>query len=227
MMPRMLAATLSLLSSRAYLSLNFPLPLSIRLTHTLDYLEVNITLNNFSSLSFLNAHTPPIRSSLTNGRTDFFSPSILPSSKNLFILGDFNCHHPLWESKVTSDSHGEEVFDWVISSDPLPLNDPEIPTLLHRFSGSHSSPDNFFAPSSLTLSFSCEMLQDLGSDHLPILLSVPLSLAYCPNKCPPFFNFLKARWDDFAFYLTRSVLLQRNTRRSFFPLLLLSLPLWY
>ena len=44
------------------------------------------------------------------------------------------------------------------------------------------------------------MLQDLGSDHLPILISVPLSPVYCPNERPPFFNFQKAPWDDFALY---------------------------
>ena len=59
------------------------------------YVRVNICLNNFSSLSFHNVFAPPIRTSLTNGRTDSFSPSILTSSKNLFILVDFNCHHPL------------------------------------------------------------------------------------------------------------------------------------
>ena len=41
------------------------------------------------------------------------------------------------------------------------------------------------------------MLQDLGSDHLPILLSVPLSPVFRLNERPPFFNFQKARWDDF------------------------------
>ena len=44
------------------------------------------------------------------------------------------------------------------------------------------------------------MLQDLGSDHLPILLSVPLSPVFRPNERPSSFNFQKARWDDFAFY---------------------------
>ena len=68
-----------------------------------DYVEVNISLNNSSSLSFLNVHAPPICSSPLDGRTDSFSPTILPSSRNLFILGDFNCHHPLWDSKGTSD----------------------------------------------------------------------------------------------------------------------------
>ena len=139
--------------------------------------------------------TPPIRSSPTDGRTDSFSPSILPSSRNLFILGDFNCHHPLWDSKGTSDPRGEEVFDWVISSDLLLLNDPDTPTLLHR-----SSPDISFAPSTLAFSCSWEVLQDLGSDHLPILLSVPLSPVFRPNERPPSFNFQKARWDGFASY---------------------------
>ena len=44
------------------------------------------------------------------------------------------------------------------------------------------------------------MLQDLGSDHLPILLSIPLSPVYRPNERPPSFNFQKARWDGFASY---------------------------
>ena len=165
-----------------------------------DYVGVNISLNNSSSVSFLNVYAPPIRSSPTDGRTDSFSPSILPSSRNLFILGDFNCHHLLWDSRVTSDPRGEEVFDWVISSDLLPLNDPDTPTLLNRFSGSRSSPEIFFALSTLVFSCSWEVLEDLGSDHLPILLSIPLSPVFRPNERPPSFNFQKARWDDFASY---------------------------
>ena len=145
-------------------------------------------------------YAPPIRSSPTDGRTDSFSPSILPSSRNLFILGDFNYHLPLWDSRVTSDSNGEEVFDCVISSDLLPLNGPDTPTLLHRLSGSCSSPDIFFAPSTLAFSCSWEVLQDLGSDHLTILLSVPLSPVFHHNERPPSFNFQKARWDGFASY---------------------------
>ena len=46
---------------------------------------------------------PPVCSSLTDGGADFFSPSILSSSTDLFILGDFGCHHPLWDSGSASD----------------------------------------------------------------------------------------------------------------------------
>ena len=162
-----------------------------------NYVGINISLNNSSSVSFLNVYAP------------LFAPPqrmeepipFLPPSRNLFILGDFNCHHPLWDSRVTSDPGEEEVFDWVISSDLLPLNDPDTHTLLHHSSGSRSSPDISFAPSSLAFSCSWEVLQDLGSDHLPILLSIPLSPVFRPNERPPSFNFQKALWDGFAFYI--------------------------
>ena len=73
-----------------------------------DYVEVNISLNNSSLLSFLNFYAPPIYSSPTDGRTNSFSPSILPSSRNLFVLGEFNCHHSLWNSRGTSKPCGEK-----------------------------------------------------------------------------------------------------------------------
>ena len=125
---------------------------------------------------------------------------LFSSSRNLFILGDFNCHHPLWELRSVSDTHRKEAFDWVIFSDLLSLNDPDTPTLLHRSSGSGSSPDISFVRSSFALSCSWEVLQNLGSQHLPILLSVPLSLVYLSNKHPPSFNFQKAHWYDFPSY---------------------------
>ena len=104
------------------------------------------------------------------------------------------------DSKGSSDSRGQEVFDCVISSDLLPFNEPDTPNLLHSSSCSCSSPDISFAPSFLVLCCSWMVPQDIGSDHLPILLTVLLSPLFRPNKRPPPFNFQKARWDDFAFY---------------------------
>ena len=129
---------------------------------------------------------------------------------------------PLWDSTGTSDHRGAEVFDWVISSDLLPFNDPDTITLLHR-----SSLDISFAPSSLVLSCSWEVLQDLGSDHLPILLSVSLSPVFRPNERPLSSTFRKLAGMTLLLTLTPTAFLQRNTRLFLFPLLLLSLPLWH
>ena len=130
LMPCTLAAASSFSSDRAYPSLIFLPPLSLRLIPTLDYVGVNISLNNTSSRSFLNVYAPPICSSLTVSRTDSFFSCIFSSSRYLLILVDFDCHHPLWNSKGTPYPHGEKVLDWVISFDLLSLNDFDIPTLL-------------------------------------------------------------------------------------------------
>ena len=119
---------------------------------------------------------------------------------------------PLWDSRVTSDPLEEEVFDWVISSDLLPLNDPDTPTLFHRFSGSRSSPDISFALSSFAFSCSWEGLQDLGSDHLPILLFIPLSLrSFTPTSAPFPSIFRKLAGMAFPSPLTLTVPQQRYT----------------
>ena len=100
------------------------------------------------------------------------SSILRPNSCNLYFS-------TFWETSTAITSSGtqevlppqwEEVLDWGISTDLFHLNDPGIPTLLH-----HSSPDISFAPSSLTLSCSWEVRQNLGSDHQPIFLSVPVS----------------------------------------------------
>ena len=59
-----------------------------------DYVEVNISLNDSSSLSFLNVYVPPIRSSTKDSRTNFFSFSILPSNVEAEMV-DFSrfCFH--------------------------------------------------------------------------------------------------------------------------------------
>ena len=162
-----------------------------------------------------------------DGRTEFFSLSIFLSPRNLFILRDFYCHHPLWDSRGTSDPRGEEVFDWVISSELLPYTDPKTPTLLHCSTGSHSSPEIFCASSTQALSCFWEVLQHLGSDHLPILLSVPLSPVISPNERPLFSTFRNLAGMTLSLTLTPTVLVQKNIRLSLFPLLLLFLLLWH
>ena len=90
-----------------------------------------------------------------------------------------------------------------------PINHPDIPTLLYCSSGSHSSTDISFAPSSLALSCSREVLQNLGSDHLPILLSVSLSLwPFAPTSVPPFLIFRKHAGMTLPSTLSLTVLLR-------------------
>ena len=165
-----------------------------------DYVGVNISLNNSSSLSLM--CMPPIRSSPTDGRTDSFSSS----SRNLFILGDFNCHHSLWDSRGTSDPCREKVFDWVTS--------PSM-TLTHP-------------PFSVALFLTCPLLPPLLPFHAPgrcfrtwvLITYQSFYLSLSLGSFAPTSVFLPSTFRKLAgMALTPTVLLQRNTR--LFPLLLL------
>ena len=191
-----------------------------------DYVGVNISLNKSSSVSFLNVYAPPIRSSPTDGRTDSFSPSILPSSRNLFIL---------WTSIAITRFGTQEV----------------LPTPVGRKYSTGSSPQT--SSPSMTLAhppFSIAppaVAPLLTSPLLPLLLLflapgrcfrtwalttyqffyLSLSLrSITPASAPLPSIFRKLAGMTLPPTLTLTVLLQRNTRLFLFPLQLLSLPLW-
>ena len=199
-MPRMLAAVSSFSSGRAYLSLNFLLPLFHRFIPNLDYVGVNISLNNSSSLSFLNAHAPlfdPLR------RMAELTP-ILPSSRNL--VAEFNCHHPLWDSRGTSDPCGK------YSTRSSAQTSSPSKTLTH--------PPFYFAPLAVAPPLTSPLLPPLllflapGRCFRTWVLTTyqffylsPTNSSICPSLPGPSpqrglrsFNFQKARWDDFVFY---------------------------
>ena len=125
-----------------------------------------------------------------------FSPTILPSEISSFW----------WTLIAITHSGTQKVLltriGYLIGSSPLTFS-PSMTLTYLLFS---------IAPLAVVLlltspllpplspSYSWEVLQDLGSDHLPILLTIPLSSVFRPNEHPPSFNSQKAHWDDFAFY---------------------------
>ena len=169
-----------------------------------DHVEVNISLNDSSSLSFLNVHAPLIRSSPTDGRTNSFSPSIFSSSRNHFFLGGLQLPSPLCPS-------GVEVFDWVISSDLLPLNDPDL-SFANRLLP-------FLAPGWYFRTWVLTTYQ---------FFNLSLSLrTFTPTSFPLPSTFRKLAGMILPPTLTLTALLQRHTRLFLFSLLLLSSPLWH
>ena len=71
-----------------------------------NYVEVNISLNDSSSLSYLNVYAPPICSSTTDSQTNFFSLFILPSYVEAeavdFLRFRFHFHRKSTASASTS-----------------------------------------------------------------------------------------------------------------------------
>ena len=221
--PRTLAAALSFSSGRAYPFLNFLPSLFLRFIPPLIMKGLTSLLTT-PLRSLFSMCMPPIRSSPTDGRTHSFSPSILFSSRNLFILGDFNCHHPLWDSRGTSDPRGKySIGSFLLTSSPSmtlthplfsiaplavvpPLTSPLLPPLLL-----FSAPGRCFRTLVLTT-------------YQFFYLSLSLR-SIAPTSVPHPSIFRKLAGMALPLILTFTVLQQWNTRLFLFPLLLLSLPL--
>ena len=157
-----------------------------------DFLGIKIHLHN-RTLSLLNVYSPPYSS-----RAARFDPSLLPSSPSTFIFGDFNAHHPSWDAQSRTDPLGSDVHSWLFSSSLECLNDPSTHTLLHPCTGARTSPDLSLVPAALAPRCAWSTLPDLGSDHLPISIRIPLAHSFSPNQRRPAFNYKKADWGVFS-----------------------------
>ena len=179
---------------------------------------VSISLNNSSSLSFVNVYAPSIRFSPTDGRSDSFPPSILPFSRNLFIMGDFNCHHPYGTQKVPPTLVGRKYSTG--SSLLISSRSTTLTYVLFSIALLLTSP--------LLLSYSPFLAPGRCFRIIYQFFYLSLSLQFfAPTSVPFPSTFRKLAGMTLPFTLTLTVLLQRNTCLFLFPLLLLSSLLWH
>ena len=166
-----------------------------------DYLAITVKMKGASPIHLFNVYVPPIRSSSSDCSPKSFSPFLLPSSPTTYIFCDFNSHHSSWDSHSPEDRSGKDLFDWLFSSDLLPLCNPKHHTLLHRATGNRSSPDLSLIPAHISSKCTWKTLPDLGSDHLPISINIPTSPLINSIHRLISFNHNKARWDDYLTYI--------------------------
>ena len=93
-----------------------------------DYVEVNISLNNSSSLSFLNVYAPPIRSSTKDSITNFFSLSILPSYVEAEAV-DFSRFRFRFHRKSTASTASASSFRFRFQIPDLNINMTDLQSL--------------------------------------------------------------------------------------------------
>jgi hypothetical protein len=162
--------------------------------------EIRIPVSRAESISVLNVYVPPATSatpvslaSLTTGL------EALNRTGHQIICGDFNGHHPQWDLVVAEDPRGAAILDWMVRSGHLPLNDGG-PTRYARYAqgatGS-SSPDLTIAHLEDADELQWERLNDLGSDHLPILIRWRRPVKVEPMGRKVRLNLKKTDWKAF------------------------------
>ena len=174
-------------------------PLTDQCTHPADdSTEIcGIRLLTKTPIDIVNVYRPPIRRAPDDERQDHFDPAALPTSESTIILGDFNAHHPLWDHGCEeADGVGERLAAWLERVEWTALNTGE-PTHSSYRSGGSSAPDAAFTGRALARRVTWSVGPDLGSDHLPMLLSIRTadSQERQPRKCKWAFN--KANWVAF------------------------------
>ena len=101
--------------------------------------------------------------------------------QTLMVLGDFNAHHPSCFSRIGDDraAASGEAFDGAVNSSQLAVANQYLPTRLPS-QGQPSSPDITLLSGHLLPDVTWSTLTNLGSDHLPITISV--SSHACPHR---------------------------------------------
>ena len=107
------------------------------------------------------------------------------------ILEDFNAHHSAWYSSSTY-TRGTLVENMMYGFNFSILN-WDSPTRLPGNANS-SSPDVVLAAASLIASSNRQTKTNLGSDHLPILISLQMDFTINHIHHRTIFNLKKAKW---------------------------------
>lgn len=146
----------------------FPLPSF----HSIEAVGVTVHLNRHLIITFVSVYCPDGNCSQRSFTSDLVS--LFDSvNGNVFIGGDWNAHHPTWETPSTSNTCGRAIADFLSSNDSFCLLTPKnIGTRFGSNPGHRSTIDLSFVSTELATTCSINLLQAWNSDHLPILISL-------------------------------------------------------
>ena len=144
----------------------------------LEELTITTTLGD-TELIITNVYISPA-SSCAGG----YLPSLdhLMMTTDTILLGEFNAHHSAWYS-ISTDTRGT-LLENMISGYNFGILNWDSPTRLPS-NANPSSPDVSLALASLITSTNWQTKTNLGSDHLPILISLQMDLTINPIPIVP------------------------------------------
>ena len=158
-------------------------------------MTIEIPTTAKKKIRLTNLYIPPTNTVVE----DSISPENWSCKEGDIILGDVNAHSLLWDENTRddrTDKRAEKIESWLADHDMACVNDGQ-PTHVHRTSGKESAPDITFVHSSLLDKVTWKSINDLGSDHKPIILTYEDEMAKVNNK-PRFKWMMKdADWENF------------------------------
>ena len=177
----------------------------ISFTHTTRAIVFSLPPDNVREVQTLSIRLGKEEYSLANvylPPTSSCPPSYIPevaglaSSTRSLVLGGFNAHDSAWLSSQSTDARATTLLDQL--EDMVVLNG-DVPTRIPFTTGSRStSPDVAFASPDISLRCDWRVINELSSDHMPVIISLELSTPIQAKPKHTFLNYRKADWASFA-----------------------------
>jgi hypothetical protein len=155
-----------------------------------DYAEastISIHLGN-DSLKVSSIYCSPAASRL---QSNSFFTKVLSKAGPHLVAGDFNCKNTAWNN-LRNDRKGIDLFN-LLSHLNFDIHAPDEPTL-YPYNGEPSCVD-FVVSKNFHFLDQIKVLNDLSSDHVPLLFSIHRDVSHIVSQLP--FNFPKANWKKF------------------------------
>jgi hypothetical protein len=149
-----------------------PNPLTVTDLAT-DALAVKIFTRTGSSVTVTNVYKPPVRNAHDDAREDNFNPDNFYTGSRSFVVGDFNAHYATWDYFKDEDAMGQLLDDWATDKHMCCVNDGSA-TRRDNATGKPSAPDITFVSEDIVNRISWRPLEDIGTDHLPLLTEMPI-----------------------------------------------------
>ncbi|GFW81045.1 hypothetical protein TNCV_4804131 [Trichonephila clavipes] len=147
------------------------------------------------NLNISNMYHPPNQKSLPD--------NLLDISESNLLVGDLNAKHSSWGS-VINNKRGVELHNLMDDSAHLALNDGS-PTYSSHSYHTEEALDVSIVSSDIFPFCKWTVLQDIGSDHLPILVELKWKqITQLVKK--KFWNFKKANWEKYRDTVDRGLL---------------------
>lgn len=154
-----------------------------------DYAEscsISVSIDNMA-VKISSIYCSP---SASRAQSYAFFYKVLSQTGPHIVAGDFNCKHLEWNN-VSSDRKGSDLFHLTNSLNYSILK-PDEPTL-YPYVGEPSTVDLVMAKNFASLS-PIQVLNDLSSDHLPLLFSIHGVNSHQASDCP---DLSKVNWPKY------------------------------
>ena len=161
---------------------------------------IEIPTGDQHNLRLTNIYIPPSRDDPT--REAAISLDEWPHTPSDIILGDINAHSPSWENSFSNDvmdSRGKKFEKWMEDTGMTPLNSgTHTHTCKRSGTATLSAPDVAFANPRMLEKLEWETVNDLSSDHLPIIITYTTTTPHA-NTIPSYrFKFEDADWSAYT-----------------------------